>query len=420
MGVDPATIVLPPELRPSDGRFGSGPSKVRPEAVARLTEVAGDYLGTSHRRPGVRDVVHRVRAGLAALFSLPDGYEVLLGNGGTTAFWDAASFGLVQRRTEHLSFGEFSSKFAAVTLAAPHLEDPIIIESEPGTHPDPVVDASVDAYALTHNETSTGVMADVIRPEGAHGIVLVDATSAAAGLRVDPNQYDVYYFAPQKSLAVRRRLVARVLLAGGHRADRADRRDRALVPAVARPPDRAREQPARPDLQHAGARDVVPPRRHHRVDERPGRARMGRLALRPVRRDPLRLGRGERARDPVRREAVGAEPSERDDRLRGRRRQRDRGRPARRTGSSTPSPTASSVATSCASRCSPRSIPPTSRRRRARSIPSSSRSRERRPVAPWPCPTDWSRSSSVTARRASSSSPSSPSSRPIRRHRSRS
>ena len=201
MGVDPATIVLPPELRPSDGRFGSGPSKVRPEAVARLAEVAGEYLGTSHRRPGVRDVVHRVRAGLTELFSLPEGHEVLLGNGGTTSFWDAASFGLVERRSEHLSFGEFSSKFAAVTRAAPHLEDPIVIESEPGTHPDPVVDASIDAYALTHNETSTGVMTEVLRPEGADGIVLVDATSAAAGLRVDPSQYDVYYFAPQKSLA---------------------------------------------------------------------------------------------------------------------------------------------------------------------------------------------------------------------------
>jgi phosphoserine aminotransferase len=201
MGVDPATIVLPPELRPSDGRFGSGPSKVRPEAVARLAEVADDYLGTSHRRPGVRDVVHRARAGLARLFSLPDGYEVLLGNGGTTSFWDAASFGLVERRSEHLAFGEFSSKFAAVTRAAPHLEDPLVIESETGTHPDAVVDPSVDAYALTHNETSTGVMTEVARPEGADGIVLVDATSAAAGLRVDPAQYDVYYFAPQKSLA---------------------------------------------------------------------------------------------------------------------------------------------------------------------------------------------------------------------------
>ena len=200
------TIVLPPELRPGDGRFGSGPSKVRPEAVARLADAATGYLGTSHRRAGVRDVVRRARDGLSALFTLPDGYEVLLGNGGTTSFWDAAAFGLIERRSEHLAFGEFSSKFAAVTRAAPHLEDPIVIESEPGTHPEPVADASVDAYALTHNETSTGVMSEIVRPgtarpQGADAIVLVDATSAAAGLRIDPAQFDVYYFAPQKALA---------------------------------------------------------------------------------------------------------------------------------------------------------------------------------------------------------------------------
>jgi len=200
------TIVLPPELRPGDGRFGSGPSKVRPEAVARLAEAATGYLGTSHRRDGVRDVVRRARDGLSALFTLPDGYEVLLGNGGTTSFWDAAAFGLIERRSEHLAFGEFSSKFAAVTRAAPHLEDPVVIDSEPGTHPAPVADASVDAYALTHNETSTGVMSEIVRPgtaraDGADGLVLVDATSAAAGLRIDPAQFDVYYFAPQKALA---------------------------------------------------------------------------------------------------------------------------------------------------------------------------------------------------------------------------
>jgi phosphoserine aminotransferase len=209
MGAEHRTaIVLPPELRPGDGRFGSGPSKVRPEAVARLAAAADGYLGTSHRRDGVREVVHRVRAGLSALFGLPDGYEVILGLGGTTTFWDAAAFGLIERRSEHLAFGEFSSKFAAVTRAAPHLEDPIVVESEPGTHPEPVVDASVDAYALTHNETSTGVMTDIVRPDptspGAadpSSLVLVDATSAAAGLRIDPTQFDVYYFAPQKSLA---------------------------------------------------------------------------------------------------------------------------------------------------------------------------------------------------------------------------
>jgi len=196
--------VLPAELRPSDGRFGSGPSKVRPEAVARLADAARGYLGTSHRRDGVRSVVGRARAALSDLFSLPDDYEVLLGNGGTTAFWDAAAFCLIDRRSQHLSFGEFSSKFAAVATAAPHLETPEIIESAVGTHPEPHANPDVDVYALTHNETSTGVMADVRRPQGttaADGIVLVDATSGAGALRVDPSEFDVYYFAPQKAFA---------------------------------------------------------------------------------------------------------------------------------------------------------------------------------------------------------------------------
>ena len=196
-----AEIVLPPELRPSDGRFGSGPSKVRHEAVAALAAVAPDYLGTSHRRETVRSVVRRAREGLAALFELPDGYEVLLGNGGTTAFWDAAAFGLIEQRSQHLSFGEFSSKFAGVVQGAPHLDPPEVIESAPGTHPEARADAGVDAYALTHNETSTGVSMEISRPEGTDGIVLVDATSAAGGLRVDPAQFDAYYFAPQKCFA---------------------------------------------------------------------------------------------------------------------------------------------------------------------------------------------------------------------------
>jgi phosphoserine aminotransferase len=196
----PEEITLPDELRPSDGRFGSGPSKVRPEAVARLAAAAEGFLGTSHRRDTVRDVVRAIREGLHTLYALPDGYEVLLGNGGTTTFWDAATFGLIERRSEHLTFGEFSAKFTAVTRAAPHLDDPLIVESEPGTHPEPVVDATVDAYALTHNETSTGVMAEIRRPDGmADGsIVIVDATSAAGALRFDTSAPDVYYFAPQK------------------------------------------------------------------------------------------------------------------------------------------------------------------------------------------------------------------------------
>ena len=185
MPVDPTAIRLPEALRPRDGRFGSGPSKVRDEAVARLADAAHGFLGTSHRQPAVKDLVGRVRAGLADLFSLPDGYEVLLGNGGTTAFWDAATFGLIERRSQHCSFGEFSARFAGVTAAAPFLEQPEVLESPVGTHPEPRANPDVDTYALTHNETSTGVMMDIARPDD-DGLVLVDATSAAGGLRVDP------------------------------------------------------------------------------------------------------------------------------------------------------------------------------------------------------------------------------------------
>jgi phosphoserine aminotransferase len=199
-GATPA-ITIPADLLPKDGRFGSGPSKIRPEAVAALADTGRSYLGTSHRQSTVRFMVAALRNGIAELLSLPDGYEVALGNGGTTAFWDAASFGLIDRRSQHLSFGEFSSKFAAVTRAAPHLDDPDVIESAPGTIPEAKAMPDVDAYCLTHNETSTGVAAPVRRPEGAEGLVLVDATSAAGGLRVDASEVDAYYFAPQKCLA---------------------------------------------------------------------------------------------------------------------------------------------------------------------------------------------------------------------------
>ena len=201
MAPDVPQIELPPELRPTDGRFGSGPSKVRQEAVAALAAAAPTYLGTSHRQAPVKSVVRRLREGVHSLLSLPDGYEVVLGNGGTTAFWDAAAFGLVERRAQHLSFGEFSSKFAAVTAAAPFLDASQVIESTPGTHPEPEANADVDVYAFPHNETSTGVAMEVRRPRGAEGLVLVDATSAAAGLPVDPTQFDAYYFAPQKGFA---------------------------------------------------------------------------------------------------------------------------------------------------------------------------------------------------------------------------
>ncbi len=193
-------IVLPAGLRPADGRFGSGPSKVRPEQVAALGASGPAYLGTSHRQAPVRSLVQRIREGLAGLFRLPGDYQVVLGNGGTTTFWDVAAFGLVTERSLHLSFGEFSSKFAKVTAGAPWLKDPVIIESPPGTHPQPRAESGVDSYALTHNETSTGVAMPVHRVAGADegALVLVDATSGAGGLPVDISEADVYYFAPQK------------------------------------------------------------------------------------------------------------------------------------------------------------------------------------------------------------------------------
>ena len=194
-------IVIPESLKPADGRFGSGPSKVRPEQLASLVASGASYIGTSHRQKPVKSLVGRVRQGLAELFSLSDGYEVVLGNGGTTAFWDAAAFGIVRERSQHLVFGEFSSKFAKAVAKAPWLADPSVIETEPGSHPEATAEPGVDAYALTHNETSTGVAMPVRRPPGADGLVLVDATSGAAGLPVDIAETDVYYFAPQKGFA---------------------------------------------------------------------------------------------------------------------------------------------------------------------------------------------------------------------------
>ncbi len=195
---DNATVELPRSLLPGDGRFGSGPSKVRTEILMELGVSGSSYMGTSHRRPGVRSVVAAIKAGLTDLFSLPDGYEVLLGVGGATLFWDAASFSLIQQRSQHLVFGEFSGKFAAVVKATPHLEEPQVIESEPGTHPEPVADPSIDLYGLTHNETSTGVVMPVTRPAGSAGLVAVDATSGAGAMAVDPLQFDAYYFSLQK------------------------------------------------------------------------------------------------------------------------------------------------------------------------------------------------------------------------------
>ena len=194
-------ITIPAEMLPSDGRFGCGPSKVRDAQLDALAGAGRRLMGTSHRQPPIKQLVGGVRAGLRELFSLPDGWEVVLGNGGSTVFWDVATFGLVEQRSQHLVFGEFSQKFADATAAAPHLGQPMVVSSEPGTHPAAIA-ADVDTYCLTHNETSTGVAMQLTRPAGiGDALVIVDATSAAGGLAWSPSEVDVYYFAPQKSFA---------------------------------------------------------------------------------------------------------------------------------------------------------------------------------------------------------------------------
>lgn len=193
---------IPTSLKPADGRFGSGPSRVPRERLVRLAESGAEVMGTSHRQAPVKRLVARIRAGLRELFDLPDGYEVVLGNGGTTAFWDAAVCCLVRERALHLVYGEFSSKFAACTRHAPFLSEPIVLQAEPGDAPEPAADAGADIVAWAHNETSTGVMVPVVRPASAgDALVLIDATSAVGGLPVDVVQTDAYYFAPQKGFA---------------------------------------------------------------------------------------------------------------------------------------------------------------------------------------------------------------------------
>ena len=197
----PTAITIPAEMLPSDGRFGCGPSKVRDAQLDALAGVGRRLMGTSHRQPPIKHLVGSVRAGLRELFSLPDGWEVVIGNGGSTVFWDVSTFGLVEQRSQHLVFGEFSQKFADAAAAAPHLGQPMVVSSEPGTHPAAIA-ADVDTYCLTHNETSTGVAMQLTRPAGiGDALVIVDATSAAGGLAWSPSEVDVYYFAPQKSFA---------------------------------------------------------------------------------------------------------------------------------------------------------------------------------------------------------------------------
>ncbi len=195
-------IQIPADLKPADGRFGAGPSKIQTSHLDALAATGDSLLGTSHRQAPVKDTVARVLQGLGELFSLPEGYEIVVGNGGATAFWDIAAFGLVERKSQHLTFGEFSSKFASSVKAAPWLEAPSVVAADPGSRPDPVAEEGVDAYAWAHNETSTAVMAPVVRPAGTDGaLVLIDATSGAGGLPVDLTETDVYYFAPQKCFA---------------------------------------------------------------------------------------------------------------------------------------------------------------------------------------------------------------------------
>ena len=196
-------LTIPADLLPADGRFGAGPSKIRQQQLDALLATGTSYLGTSHRQAPVKNVVGRLRQGLRDLFALPDGYEVVLGNGGATEFWDIATFGLIEQRSQHLTFGEFSSKFAQAAAAAPFLAEPSVIEAEPGSHPAPRAEAGVDLYALTHNETSTGVMMPIRRVSGADdgALVAVDATSGAGGLPVEATAFDVYYFSPQKCFA---------------------------------------------------------------------------------------------------------------------------------------------------------------------------------------------------------------------------
>jgi phosphoserine aminotransferase len=201
VAVSPEDLTIPPALLPADGRFGAGPSRVRQAQVDALAGVWQTYLGTSHRQKTVKSQVGRLRSGLADLFALPDGYEVVLGNGGSTAFWDVASFGLIRDRAQFLTFGEFGAKFASGAKKAPHLGDPTILTSEPGSAPSFSAEAGVDAYCSPHNETSTGVAIAPTRVQGADGdaLMVFDATSAAGGLTIDPAQFDTYYFAPQKS-----------------------------------------------------------------------------------------------------------------------------------------------------------------------------------------------------------------------------
>ncbi len=272
-------LTIPPELRPADGRFGCGPSKVRPEALARLASEGAALMGTSHRQKPIKALVGEIRGGLRELFAAPEGYEVTLGNGGATAFWDAAACGLIERRSLHLTYGEFSSKFAQVAREAPFLAEPEVIKAEPGDAPDPAqagaaaAEGGVDVVAWAHNETSTGVMVPVQRPAGAdagEALVLIDATSGAGGLPVDVAQADAYYFAPQKSFAGDGGLwVALLSPAAQERIAKlaySNGEDGRWIPQFLSLSTGSGELAQRPDVQHPGSGDAVPARGSGPVD----------------------------------------------------------------------------------------------------------------------------------------------------------
>ena len=312
------SITIPADLLPKDGRFGAGPSKVRPEQIEALSAASRTILGTSHRQAPVKNLVGSVREGLSQFFRAPEGYEVVLGVGGSTAFWDVAAFGLVEKKAQHLSFGEFGSKFASATNKAPFLDASSIIKSEPGTRPVPEAEAGVDVYAWPQNETSTGVAAPVKRVEGADAgsLVLVDATSAAGGLDVDVAESDVYYFAPQKNFASDGGLwlglfspaalerAARIKASGRWIPDFLD-----LQTAIDN--SKLNQTYNTPFAVHAG--DAGRP---GAVAERQRRPRLRQQAHRRLRRPDLRLGRGLRVRHPVRGQGRGPFQRHRHHRLR--------------------------------------------------------------------------------------------------------
>ena len=367
------SLVIPSDLLPADGRFGCGPSKVRPEQLAHLAAEGPRLLGTSHRQAPVKDLVGRVRSGLSDLFALPDGYEVVLGNGGSTAFWDAAASGLIERRAQLCAFGEFGQKFAGAA-AAPWLEAPDVRKAAAGTRSNPEPVEGVDVYAWPHNETSTGVMAPVERVAGDDGaLTVIDATSAAGGVAVDPSEFDVYYFAPQKNFASDGGIwFALFSPAALERVERIAASDR-YIPEFLSLKNAVDNSRLNQTLNTPALATLL--LMENQVDwmNASGRPRLGRRAHARVVVGALRLGRAHRGGDAVRRGCRGPLAGRRHDRLRridGCRAHRRRS--CARTASSTRSRTASSAATSCASRPSPRSSPTTCARSPPRSTTCSS------------------------------------------------